>query len=232
MGARFPPARGSAVDCPESSEIIVGPASAIRVRGDTAPCPAREETEVRPPAGDAWACLACSAAGATAASAPAQGHGVRSPAADAFERTSPAPGARGGCTPVQLFGGAADLGADVLATNADGFLVVIPGKHCADGNRVGSQDLRHFGGTCFAVQRPTWRSSSPPAPPPHPPRRCAATCGMVCGGCGALAAWTVGRTLALAGGRQRARIADVHGVTAHCSWGVRSRMRPPVTGHA
>lgn len=77
------------------------------------------------------------------------------------------------------------FGADVVATNPDGFLVVSPGRHCADGNGVGSQDLRRFGGACFAVHE-------------------------------------------AAAALQRACIANVHGVTAHWSWGVRSRTRPPV----
>ncbi|MFD9561373.1 hypothetical protein [Streptomyces sp. NPDC059994] len=67
---------------------------------------------------------------------------------------------------------------------------VIPGKHYADGNRVGSKDLWRRGGTCFAVHEAdvavvvTTASAAAPAEEP------AATCGIVRVGGGALAAWT------------------------------------------
>lgn len=105
--------------------------------------------------------------------------------------------ARGGCIPVSAFGGAADLGADVVATNADGFLVVVPGRHCADGNRVGSQDLRRFGGTCFAVDEADVAVVVTTSSAAAPAAEYTATCGMVCADGGALAARTVGRTPAL-----------------------------------
>ena len=91
-----------------------------------------------------------------------------------------APCARGGCTLAQAFGGAADLGADAVATNADGFHVVIPGKRCADGDGGGLPGLRRFGGTCFAVHEAdeavvvTTRSAAAPA------EEYTAACGMVC----------------------------------------------------
>ncbi|MFE0582645.1 MULTISPECIES: restriction endonuclease [unclassified Streptomyces] len=71
--------------------------------------------------------------------------------ADGFEHTVAALCARDGCVTVEVVGGAGDLGADVLATTADGRRVVLQCKHYAEGNRVGSQDLQRFGGTCFAV---------------------------------------------------------------------------------
>ncbi|MFF3726717.1 restriction endonuclease [Streptomyces erythrochromogenes] len=71
--------------------------------------------------------------------------------ADGFEHTVAALCARDGCTSVEVVGGAGDLGADVLATTADGRRVVLQCKHYAEDNRVGSQDLQRFGGTCFAV---------------------------------------------------------------------------------
>jgi hypothetical protein len=131
------------------------------------------------------------------------------------------------------FGGAGNLGADVDATNADGFHVVIPGKHYADGNRVGSQDPRRSGGTCLRGPRGrrdgrrhhqllhrTRRGARRHLR--HRPRRRRRP-GRLDRTC---------RAPALGGGRQPAPIADVHGETAHCSCGVRSRMRPPVTGGA
>ncbi|MGW0223375.1 restriction endonuclease [Streptomyces tendae] len=58
---------------------------------------------------------------------------------------------RDGCTEVEVVGGAGDLGADVLAVAPDGRRVVIQCKRYADDNKVGSQDLQRFGGTCFTV---------------------------------------------------------------------------------
>ncbi|MFD8740067.1 restriction endonuclease [Streptomyces sp. NPDC059618] len=58
---------------------------------------------------------------------------------------------RDGCLDVEVVGGAGDLGADVVARTPDGRSVVIQCKRYCDGNRVGSQDLQRFGGTCFTV---------------------------------------------------------------------------------
>lgn len=91
---------------------------------------------------------------------------------------------------MEAFGGAGNLGADVVATNADGFRVVIPGKHYADGNRVGSQDLRRFGGTCFAVHEADVAVVVTTSPAAAPAEEYAATCGIVRVDGGALGAWT------------------------------------------
>ncbi|WP_394428525.1 restriction endonuclease [Streptomyces sp. SGAir0957] len=58
---------------------------------------------------------------------------------------------RDGCTDVQVVGGAGDLGADVLATAPDGRRVVVQCKQYGPTNKVGSQDLQRFGGTCWSV---------------------------------------------------------------------------------
>ncbi|MFJ1807037.1 MULTISPECIES: restriction endonuclease [unclassified Streptomyces] len=58
---------------------------------------------------------------------------------------------RDGCTDVDVVGGAGDLGADVVARTPDGRLLVVQCKRYSDGNRVGSQDLQRFGGTCYTV---------------------------------------------------------------------------------
>ncbi|MCX2925090.1 restriction endonuclease [Streptomyces sp. NEAU-W12] len=58
---------------------------------------------------------------------------------------------RDGCLDVDVVGGAGDLGADVLARTPDGRLVVVQCKRYCDANRVGSQDMQRFGGTCFTV---------------------------------------------------------------------------------
>ncbi|MFG2533304.1 restriction endonuclease [Streptomyces sp. NPDC048516] len=58
---------------------------------------------------------------------------------------------RDGCRDVRVVGGAHDLGADVLAVTPDGRRLVIQCKQYDETNRVGSQDLQRFGGTCFTV---------------------------------------------------------------------------------
>ena len=58
---------------------------------------------------------------------------------------------RDGCTSVQVVGGAGDLGADVIATAPDGRRIVIQCKRYGPANKVGSQDMQRFGGTCYAV---------------------------------------------------------------------------------
>jgi restriction system protein len=58
---------------------------------------------------------------------------------------------RDGCLDVEVVGGAGDLGADVMARTPDGRLVVVQCKRYCDSNRVGSQDMQRFGGTCFTV---------------------------------------------------------------------------------
>lgn len=58
---------------------------------------------------------------------------------------------RDGCARVEVVGGAGDLGADVLAVAPDGRRVVIQCKRYSEDNKVGSQDLQRFGGTCFTV---------------------------------------------------------------------------------
>ncbi|MFI5520071.1 restriction endonuclease [Streptomyces platensis] len=58
---------------------------------------------------------------------------------------------RDGCVDVRVVGGANDLGADVLAVTPDGLRLVIQCKQYREANRVGSQELQRFGGTCFTV---------------------------------------------------------------------------------
>ncbi|WP_432058296.1 restriction endonuclease [Streptomyces sp. bgisy022] len=58
---------------------------------------------------------------------------------------------RDGCCDVEVVGGAGDLGADVVARTPDGRLLVVQCKRYGDTNRVGSQDMQRFGGTCFTV---------------------------------------------------------------------------------
>ncbi|MFB7088301.1 restriction endonuclease [Streptomyces sp. NPDC056296] len=70
---------------------------------------------------------------------------------DEFEQAIADLCVRDGCAEVEVVGGAGDLGADVVAVAPDGRRVVIQCKYYGDGNKVGSQDLQRFGGTCFTV---------------------------------------------------------------------------------
>ncbi|MFF4849651.1 restriction endonuclease [Streptomyces sp. NPDC001194] len=110
--------------------------------------------------------------------------------ADGFEHTVAALCARDGCTSVEVVGGAGDLGADVLATTADGRRVVLQCKHYSEDNRVGSQDLQRFGGTCFAVHGADVAVLVTTGSLTAPAAEYADTCGIVCVDGEALAAWT------------------------------------------
>ncbi|MCX5403084.1 restriction endonuclease [Streptomyces sp. NBC_00335] len=110
--------------------------------------------------------------------------------ADGFEHTIAALCARDGCTPVEVVGGAGDLGADVIATTPDGLRVVVQCKHYADTHRVGSQDLQRFGGTCFAVHGADVAIVVTTSSYTAPALEYAAACGIVCVDGEALAAWT------------------------------------------
>ncbi|MER0477872.1 restriction endonuclease [Streptomyces sp. Edi2] len=70
---------------------------------------------------------------------------------DEFERLVALLCERDGCREVQVVGGAHDLGADVLAVTPGGLRLVIQCKQYVETNRVGSQELQRFGGTCFTV---------------------------------------------------------------------------------
>lgn len=110
--------------------------------------------------------------------------------ADGFEHTIAALCVRDGCTPVEVVGGAGDLGADVIATTPDGLRVVVQCKHYAEDNRVGSQDLQRFGGTCFAVHDADVAIVVTTSQFTAPALEYAAACGIVCVDGEALAAWT------------------------------------------
>ncbi|MDJ0380401.1 restriction endonuclease [Streptomyces sp. G-G2] len=110
--------------------------------------------------------------------------------ADGFEHTVAALCARDGCSPVEVVGGAGDLGADVIATTPDGLRLVVQCKHYGENNRVGSQDLQRFGGTCFAVHDADVAVVVTTSSFTAPALEYAATCGIVCLDGDALAAWT------------------------------------------
>lgn len=109
---------------------------------------------------------------------------------DGFEHTVAALCARDGCTPVEVVGGAGDLGADVIATSLDGRRVILQCKQYAEDHRVGSQDLQRFGGTCFTVHGADVAVVVTTSSFTAPAAEYAATCGIVCVDGKALAAWT------------------------------------------
>ncbi|WP_254047588.1 restriction endonuclease [Streptomyces aureus] len=110
--------------------------------------------------------------------------------ADGFEHTVAALCARDGCTPVEVVGGAGDLGADVVAVTVDGRRVVLQCKHYAPDNHVGSQDLQRFGGTCFTIHEADVAVVVTTSSFTAPAVEYAATCGIICVDGEALAAWT------------------------------------------
>ncbi|MEV4943215.1 restriction endonuclease [Streptomyces zaomyceticus] len=110
--------------------------------------------------------------------------------ADGFEHAVAALCARDGCTAVEVVGGAGDLGADVVAVALDGRRIVLQCKHYAEDNRVGSQDLQRFGGTCFTIHEADVAVVVTTSSFTAPAAEYAATCGIICVDGEALAAWT------------------------------------------
>ncbi|MFE6229276.1 restriction endonuclease [Streptomyces sp. NPDC057854] len=109
---------------------------------------------------------------------------------DGFEHTVAALCARDGCSPVEVVGGAGDLGADVIATTPDGRRVVLQCKQYGEEHRVGSPDLQRFGGTCFAVHEADVAVLVTTSTFTEPALAYAASCGIVCVDGTRLAAWT------------------------------------------
>ncbi|MEU9309474.1 restriction endonuclease [Streptomyces sp. NPDC048256] len=87
---------------------------------------------------------------------------------------------RDGCTEVEVVGGAGDLGADVVARTPDGRALVIQCKRYSDTNRVGSQDMQRFGGTCFAVHGAEVAAVVTTGDFTAPAVEYASRCGIVC----------------------------------------------------
>jgi restriction endonuclease Mrr len=81
---------------------------------------------------------------------------------------------------VDVVGGAGDLGADVVARTPDGRLVVIQCKRYCDANRVGSQDMQRFGGTCFTVHEADVAVVVTTSDFTAPAAEYAEQCGIVC----------------------------------------------------
>ncbi|MFE5211096.1 restriction endonuclease [Streptomyces sp. NPDC056600] len=115
--------------------------------------------------------------------------------ADEFEQAVAALCERDGCTGVEVVGGAGDLGADVLAVAPDGRRVVVQCKRYSTTNKVGSQDLQRFGGTCFTVHEAHVAALVTTSDFTAPALEYAEQCGILCLDREALLAWTLGAAL-------------------------------------
>ncbi|MFD6279674.1 restriction endonuclease [Streptomyces sp. NPDC060209] len=109
-----------------------------------------------------------------------------------FEEAVAALCGRDGCLDVEVVGGAGDLGADVVATTPDGRSLVVQCKRYTDGNKVGSQDLQRFGGTCYAVHGAEAAVVVTTGEFTEPALEYAEQCGIVCVGIDELTAWSEG----------------------------------------
>lgn len=112
--------------------------------------------------------------------------------AEEFERAVAALCERDGCRDVEVVGGAGDLGADVVATAPDGRRVVVQCKRYGEANKVGSQDLQRFGGTCWSVHGAQVAAVVTTSDFTAPAAEYAARCGILCFDRWALDAWSRG----------------------------------------
>ncbi|MFG2652283.1 restriction endonuclease [Streptomyces sp. NPDC048436] len=111
---------------------------------------------------------------------------------DGFEAAVAALCERDGCLDVEVVGGAGDLGADILATAPDGRRVVVQCKQYGASNKVGSQDLQRFGGTCWTVHGAQLAAVVTTGQFTEPAQEYAAACGIRCVDGDALTAWAEG----------------------------------------
>ncbi|MEU8706438.1 restriction endonuclease [Streptomyces sp. NPDC048565] len=99
---------------------------------------------------------------------------------------------RDGCLDAEVVGGTGDLGADVVATTPDGRRLVVQCKRYTSDNKVGSQDLQRFGGTCYAVHEAEAAVVVSTGEFTGPALEYAGQCGIVCVGLDELTAWSDG----------------------------------------
>ncbi|MFE7776322.1 restriction endonuclease [Streptomyces sp. NPDC057445] len=109
-----------------------------------------------------------------------------------FEQSVAALCERDGCRGVQVVGGAGDLGADIMATTPDGRSIVIQCKRYGPVNKVGSQDVQRFGGTCFAVHEADVAVVVTTGEFTQPALEYAEHCGIRCWDLRRLVAWSDG----------------------------------------
>lgn len=109
-----------------------------------------------------------------------------------FEEAVAALCRRDGCPDAEVVGGAGDLGADVVATTPDGRRLVVQCKRYTADNKVGSQDLQRFGGTCYAVHEADVAVVVSTGDFTGPALEYAEQCGILCLGPDELGAWSEG----------------------------------------
>ena len=109
-----------------------------------------------------------------------------------FEEAVAALCRRDGCLDAEVVGGAGDLGADVVGTTPDGRRLVVQCKRYTNDNKVGSQDLQRFGGTCYAVHGAEAAVVVTTGEFTDPALEYAEQCGIVCVGLDGLTAWSEG----------------------------------------
>ncbi|MEU9497129.1 restriction endonuclease [Streptomyces sp. NPDC048196] len=112
--------------------------------------------------------------------------------ADAFEEAVAGLCERDGCEDVRVVGGANDLGADVVAVAPDGRSVVIQCKRYGADNKVGSQELQRFGGTCFTVHGADVAAVVTTSAFTDPAREYAEQCAILCFDHDDLVGWVSG----------------------------------------
>ncbi|CAL9272172.1 hypothetical protein SUDANB5_00618 [Streptomyces sp. SudanB5_2050] len=118
-------------------------------------------------------------------------HAVLDP--DEFEQAIAGLCLRDGCAEAEVVGGAGDLGADVIAVAPDGRRLVIQCKRYAEDNKVGSEDLQRFGGTCFTVHEADVAVVVTTSGFTRPAAEYAEQCGIVCVDADRLREWNGGR---------------------------------------
>ncbi|MFF1379387.1 restriction endonuclease [Streptomyces sp. NPDC058308] len=111
---------------------------------------------------------------------------------DGFEAAVAGLCERDGCRETEVVGGAGDLGADVLAIAPDGRRVVVQCKQYDPTNKVGSQDLQRFGGTCWSVHGAQLAVVVTTSQFTEPAQEYAESCGIRCVDGAELAAWAEG----------------------------------------
>ncbi|MEV7687757.1 restriction endonuclease [Streptomyces bungoensis] len=111
---------------------------------------------------------------------------------DGFEQAVADLCVRDACRDVVVEGGPGDLGADVRAVTPDGRRVIIQCKQYCETNKVGSQDMQRFGGTCFTVHEADVAAVVTTSDFTEPALEYARQCGIVCVNGQELQAWTDG----------------------------------------
>ncbi|MCS0603043.1 restriction endonuclease [Streptomyces sp. LP11] len=111
---------------------------------------------------------------------------------DGFERAIADLCERDGCRQVEVVGGAGDLGADVVGRTPDGRLLVVQCKQYCEENKVGSQDMQRFGGTCFTIHEADIAVVVTTSDYTAPALEYAAECGILCVNGQELRAWCEG----------------------------------------